>query len=175
MEKYINSKGKRIIGWDEILEGGLAPDATVMSWRGNEGGRDAARLGHDAIMAPNSHCYFDYYQSEDTDNEPFAIGGFINCEKIYSWNPYPDSLSPAEKDHIIGVQANLWTEYILDLSHIQYMVLPRMAAMSEVAWSKVPRENYSEFKNRLQSLFKRYEALEYNYAKHELVESVNAE
>ncbi|MDR2010813.1 MAG: beta-N-acetylhexosaminidase [Bacteroidales bacterium] len=173
MEKYINSKGKRIIGWDEILEGGLAPNATVMSWRGEEGGIDAARQGHDFIMNPTSHCYFDYYQSEDIDNEPFAICCLIDCEKIYYWDPVPNTLSKDERKHMLGVQANLWTEYILDRAHIQYMVLPRMAVLSEVAWSKAPRDDYSEFQNRLQSLFKRYDALGYNYAKHELITEKN--
>jgi hexosaminidase len=168
MEKYINSKGKRIIGWDEILEGGLAPDATVMSWRGEEGGRAAARQNHDAIMTPGGFCYFDHYQSEDVDNEPFAIGGFTNCEKIYGWNPIPDSLTDEQATHIIGVQANVWTEYILDIDHIQYMVLPRMAAMSEVAWTSERDSEYSSFKKRLQTMFKRYENAGYNYAKHEV-------
>ncbi len=168
MEKYINSKGKRIIGWDEILEGGLAPDATVMSWRGEEGAIAAATQNHDAIMTPGGYCYFDHYQSEDVDNEPFAIGGFTNCEKIYTWNPVPDVLTDNQKKHIIGVQANVWTEYILDLQHIQYMVLPRMAALSEVAWSNNRDDNYDNFKKRLQFMFKRYDEAGYNYAKHEV-------
>lgn len=168
MEKYINSKGKKIIGWDEILEGGLAPNATVMSWRGEEGGIAAAKQHHDAIMTPGGYCYFDHYQSEDVENEPFAIGGFTNCEKIYGWNPIPDTLTADEAKHIIGVQANVWTEYILDLPHIQYMVLPRMAALSEVAWSNSTRDDYSEFKKRLQTMFMRYDAAGYNYAEHEL-------
>ncbi|MBN2778664.1 MAG: beta-N-acetylhexosaminidase [Bacteroidales bacterium] len=168
MEKYINAKGKKIIGWDEILEGGLAPNATVMSWRGEEGGIAAAKQYHDAIMTPGGYCYFDHYQSEDVENEPFAIGGFTNCEKIYGWNPIPDTLTADEAKYIIGVQANVWTEYILDLPHIQYMVLPRMAALSEVAWSNSTRDDYSEFKKRLQTMFMRYDAAGYNYAEHEL-------
>lgn len=168
MEKYINSKGKEIIGWDEILEGGLAPNATVMSWRGEEGGIAAAQQHHDAIMTPGGYCYFDHYQSEDQENEPFAIGGFTNCEKIYGWNPVPESLSEEEAQHIIGVQANVWTEYILDLPHIQYMVLPRMAAMSEVAWTTNRDNDYSAFKQKLQFMFTRYDKAGYNYAEHEL-------
>lgn len=168
MERYINSKDKRIIGWDEILEGGLAPNATVMSWRGEEGGIDAAKMGHDVIMTPNPICYFDHYQSQDVDNEPFAIGGFTNCNKIYNWNPIPEILSTKEAQYIIGVQANVWTEYIHTLQHIQYMVLPRMAVLSEVAWSQKQRENYSEFKDRLQTIMKRYDIIGYNYAKHEV-------
>ncbi|MCK9320645.1 MAG: beta-N-acetylhexosaminidase [Bacteroidales bacterium] len=168
MEKYINAKGKQIIGWDEILEGGLAPNATVMSWRGEEGGIAAAKSGHNAIMTPGGYCYFDHYQSEDTDSEPFAIGGFTNCEKIYGWNPIPDSLNNDEAKHILGVQANVWTEYILDLPHVQYMVLPRMATLSEVAWSKQRDAEYSTFKKRLQTMFVRYKNAGYNYAKHEV-------
>ncbi len=168
MEKYINSKGKRIIGWDEILEGGLAPDATVMSWRGEEGGIIAVKQNHDVIMTPNPICYFDHYQSEDVENEPFAIGGFTNCEEVYTWNPIPDTLTNEEAKYIVGVQANVWTEYILDLSHIEYMVLPRMVALSEIAWSKVPQDDYSEFKRRLQKMFVRYETAGYNFAEHEM-------
>ena len=168
MGKYINSKGKRIIGWDEILEGGLAPDATVMSWRGEDGGIAAAKQGHDVIMTPNPICYFDHYQCANVDNEPFAIGGFTNCEEIYLWNPIPDTLSLDEARYIIGVQANVWTEYILDFNHVQYMVLPRMAALSEIAWSKAHKDEYPEFKKRLQFMFKRYAAAGYNYAKHEV-------
>ncbi len=165
MEKYINSKGKRIIGWDEILDGGLAPDATVMSWRGEQGGIDAAKLGHDVIMTPNEICYFDHYQSQNTKNEPFAIGGFTNCEEIYNWNPVPEVLTKDEAKHIIGAQANVWTEYILDKSHIEYMVLPRMAALSEVLWINDSDKDYNSFVNRLQSLMKRYESAGYNYSK----------
>jgi hexosaminidase len=168
MGKYINTKDKRIIGWDEILEGGLAPDATVMSWRGEEGGIAAAQLHHDVIMTPNPYCYFDHYQSEDTENEPFAIGGFTNCEKIYKWNPIPLELNDEQRNYIIGVQANVWTEYIKDISHVQYMVLPRMAALSEVAWSKNIDQDYLLFKKRLQSMFERYRNAGYNFAKHEL-------
>lgn len=169
IEKYVNSKGKLIIGWDEILEGGLAPNATVMSWRGEEGAIAAARQQHNVIMCPTSYCYFDYYQSEDVDNEPFSIGGFVSCEKVYNWNPIPDSLNIEEQKYIIGIQANLWTEYILDKSHLQYMLLPRMAAMAENAWTKSPKGNYQDFKIKLQELFKRYEILGYNFAKHELI------
>jgi hexosaminidase len=168
MEKYINSKGKKIIGWDEILEGGLAPNATVMSWRGISGGVAAAKMGHDAILTPGEYCYFDHYQSEDQENEPFAIGGFTNCEKIYSWEPIPDSLSTEEANHIIGIQANVWTEYILDLDHIQYMALPRMAALSEVAWTSERDTSYAAFKKRLQPMFLRYEKAGYNFAEHEV-------
>jgi len=165
VEQYINSKGKRIIGWDEILEGGLAPDATVMSWRGEDGAIEAAHLKHDVIMAPNAVCYFDHYQSEDVEKEPLAIGGFTDCAKIYEWDPVPHKLPENERVFILGAQANVWTEYILNGEHIQYMVLPRMAALSEVLWCK-QKPGYDSFLYRLQFLFQRYNAAGYNYAKH---------
>ncbi|MFY9591802.1 MAG: family 20 glycosylhydrolase, partial [Bacteroidales bacterium] len=168
MEKYINSKGKRIIGWDEILEGGLAPDATVMSWRGTEGAVAAAKLGHDAILCPGSHCYFDHYQSEDKENEPLAICCYTSTEKVYSWEPIPDSIPVEQHKHFLGVQANLWAEYIKEFSHLQYMAFPRMTALSEVAWCTERDPDYAQFKKRLQVMFKRYDKAGYNYAKHEL-------
>ena len=131
IEKLLNSKGRQIIGWDEILEGDVAPNATVMSWRGSAGGIKAAQLGHDVIMTPNDYCYFDYYQSEDTRHEPFAIGGFVPLEKVYSLNPTA-SLTEEQAKHILGTQANLWTEYIPTSEQVEYMVLPRMAALAEV-------------------------------------------
>jgi hexosaminidase len=145
MEEYIQSKGKKIIGWDEILEGGLAPNATVMSWRGNEGGMEAARLGHDAIMTPGSHCYFDYYQSTSPD-EPLAIGGYTPLEKVYHWKPVPEKLEPEFRKHIIGGQANVWTEYMKDFSRVEYMAFARGMAMAEALWT-TPRD-YMEFTNR---------------------------
>ncbi|NLA23824.1 MAG: beta-N-acetylhexosaminidase [Bacteroidales bacterium] len=165
MEKYINSKGRKIIGWDEILEGGLAPNATVLSWQGEEGGIAAARMGHDVIMAPTSICYFDYYQTTDTANEPYSIGGHVSVEIVYNWEPVPSVLNEDEAKHILGGQANLWTEYISTISHAQYMVLPRMAALSEVLWTK-NKPGFDDFINRLQILMQRYEAAGYNYAKH---------
>ena len=134
IEKLLNSKGRQIIGWDEILEGDVAPNATVMSWRGSAGGIKAAQLGHDVIMTPNDYCYFDYYQSEDTRHEPFAIGGFVPLEKVYSLNPTA-SLTEEQAKHILGTQANLWTEYIPTSEQVEYMVLPRMAALAEVQWT----------------------------------------
>ncbi|MDR2836076.1 MAG: beta-N-acetylhexosaminidase [Bacteroidales bacterium] len=168
MEKYINSKGKQIIGWDEILEGGIAANATIMSWQGETGGIIAARQKHNVIMTPNPVCYFDHYQSENKDAEPFAFGGFSNCEKILSWNPIPDSLSENEKKYIIGVQANLWSEYILNFKQAEYMVLPRMAALSEIAWNNSEKMSYSEFNKRIKFFAQRYDALNYYYAKHEM-------
>ncbi|MBK9734684.1 MAG: beta-N-acetylhexosaminidase [Saprospiraceae bacterium] len=145
MEKYINSKGKQIIGWDEILEGGLAPNATVMSWRGIEGGIEAARQNHDVIMTPGTHCYFDHYQSE-SPNEPLAIGGFTTLEKVYSWNPIPDSLEVDKHKYILGGQANLWTEYIPTYAGVEYMAYAREMAMSEALWSE--SKDYSDFLRR---------------------------
>jgi hexosaminidase len=135
MEKYINSKGRQIIGWDEILEGGLAPNATVMSWRGIEGGLEAARQNHDVIMTPGTHCYFDHYQSLSPD-EPLAIGGFTNVEKVYHWQPIPKELEADKRKYILGGQANVWTEYIKDFPHVEYMTYARGIAMSEALWSK---------------------------------------
>ena len=132
IEKFLNDHGRQIIGWDEILEGGLAPNATVMSWRGERGGIEAAKQKHDVIMTPNTYLYFDYYQTKDTENEPLGIGGYLPLERVYSYEPMPTSLTPEEQKYIKGVQANLWTEYIPTFSHAQYMVLPRWAALCEI-------------------------------------------
>ena len=145
MERYINAKGRKIIGWDEILEGGLAPGATVMSWRGIQGGLEAARLGQDVIMTPGSHCYFDYYQST-SPGEPVAIGGYTPMEKVYHWNPVPRDLQDTFRHHILGGQANVWTEYIPNFSHVEYMAYARGLAMSEALWT-TPRD-YREFVTR---------------------------
>lgn len=142
MEKYVLSKGKKIIGWDEILEGGLAPHATVMSWRGVKGGLEAARLGHDVIMTPGSHCYFDHYQSE-SPMEPLAIGGLTTLEKVYGWNPVPESLEQEQQKYILGGQANVWTEYIRTYPEVEYMAYARGMAMAEVLWSG--HKNYTDF------------------------------
>lgn len=165
-EKYLNEHGRQIIGWDEILEGGLAPNATVMSWRGEAGGIEAAKQKHNVIMTPNTYLYFDYYQSQDIANEPFAIGGYVPVDKVYNYEPLPAELTPEEQTYIIGVQANLWTEYIPTFSHVQYMVLPRWAALSEVQWSMPDKKNYTDFLTRLPRLINWYEAEGYNYAKH---------
>ena len=165
-EKFLNGHGRQIIGWDEILEGGLAPNATVMSWRGEGGGIEAAKQKHDVIMTPNTYLYFDYYQAKDTENEPFGIGGYLPMERVYSYEPMPASLTPEEQQYIKGVQANLWTEYIATFSHAQYMVLPRWAALCEVQWSTPDKKNYEDFLSRLPRLIKWYDAEGYNYAKH---------
>ncbi|WP_294536026.1 family 20 glycosylhydrolase [uncultured Bacteroides sp.] len=166
VEKFLNERGRQIIGWDEILEGGLAPNATVMSWRGEGGGIEAAKQHHDVIMTPNTYLYFDYYQSKDTDNEPLAIGGYLPVERVYSYEPMPKSLTPDEQKYIKGVQANLWTEYIPTFSHAQYMVLPRWAALAEVQWSAPEKKDYANFLSRLPRLIQWYDAEGYNYAKH---------
>ena len=165
-EKFLNSKGRQMIGWDETLEGGLAPNATVMSWRGEGGGIEAAKQKHDVIMTPNTYLYFDYYQTKDIDNEPLAIGGYLPLENVYSYEPMPKSLTPEEQKYIIGVQANLWVEYIATLSHIQYMELPRMAALSEIQWSGAEKKNYECFLSRLPQLTDLYNVKGYNYATH---------
>lgn len=165
IEKYLNSKGRQIIGWDEILEGGLAPNATVMSWRGIDGAIEAAKQHHNVILTPNSHCYFDHYQSENKD-EPLAIGGFLPLEKVYSFNPVPDELSKRESKYVLGAQGNVWTEYMLNSKHVEYMVFPRILALSEVDWSTLKNKDYSNFEKRVKHFFKRLDALNINYAKH---------
>lgn len=166
IEKFLNQHGRSIIGWDEILEGQLAPNATVMSWRGMDGGIEAAKMGHDVIMTPTSHSYFDYYQTANTDGEPTAIGGYLLVEKVYSLEPAPNVLTCQQKNHILGAQANLWTEYIADSEHIEYMVLPRLAAMSEVQWTQPEMKNYNNFLQRLPQLTNLYQRTGYNYATH---------
>jgi hexosaminidase len=165
MENYLNSKGRQIIGWDEILEGGLAPNATVMSWRGVDGAIQAAKEKHHVIMTPTSHSYFDYYQS-DNDNEPLAIGGFLPLEKVYKFNPIPKELNDSEAKYILGAQGNLWTEYIPNEKQVEYMVFPRMIAMSEVVWSQPDIKNYENFVSRLEHFHQRLDALNINYANH---------
>ena len=166
IEKFLNSKGRNVIGWDEILEGGIAPNATIMSWRGETGGLEAARQGHDAIMTPNTYLYLDYYQSKDIANEPFGIGGYLPVEKCYSYEPYPAGMSDEEKAHIIGVQANVWTEYIATEDHVHYMMLPRMTALAEVQWCNADRKDWDRFYNAADYFCSIYEMMGYNYAKH---------
>ena len=166
VDEYLTKHGRNAIGWDEILEGGVSENATVMSWRGEVGGIEAARLKHRVIMTPNTYCYFDYYQSKDRDNEPFAIGGFLPASHVYSYEPLPASLTPEEQSYIWGVQCNVWTEYIPTFSQVQYMILPRGAALAEVQWSQPEVKNYEKFKNeRLPRLIKIYELNNYNYCK----------
>jgi len=169
MEKYINSKGKKIIGWDEILEGGLAPNATVMSWRGVSGGIKAANMKHDVIMTPNATCYLDHYQSKDK-NEPLAIGGYTPLEEIYNYEPIPEELDSESSKYIIGAQGNVWTEYMSTSEYVEYMVFPRIFALSEVVWSK-NKSNFEEFTSRVISFFDRLDKLDINYSTH--LEKIN--
>lgn len=166
MANYITSKGRKVFGWDEILEGGIAPNATILSWRGMQGAEEAARQGHDAIVCPTSHLYFDYYQSSDRSKEPIAFNGYIPIEKVYSFNPISTNLTAEQAKHIIGVQANLWTEYVKTFSHAQYMYMPRIAAACEVQWTDGKTKNYEHFIERLPRLLNIYESLGYNYARH---------
>ncbi|MBQ8837932.1 MAG: family 20 glycosylhydrolase [Bacteroidales bacterium] len=166
MEKFLAEKGKKLIGWDEILEGEVAPNATVMSWRGESGGIQAVRMGHDAIMTPNTFFYLDYYQSLDKANEPLAIGGYLPVEKCYSYEPFIAGMTDEEKSHILGIQANLWTEYIETEEHLQYMLLPRMAALSEVQWCSSDNKDYDRFVDSSPHLAAIYDEMGYNYAKH---------
>ena len=163
--KFLAQHGRRIIGWDEILEGRAPSDAVVMSWRGSEGGIAAAKLGHDVIMTPNSHFYFDYYQSLDTDAEPFGIGGYIPMEQVYSYDPAFPELTPEQQKHILGVQANLWTEYVLSDEHLEYMLLPRLAALSEVQWCLPETKDWNRFIGSFR-MDKIYSQLGCEFAKH---------
>ncbi len=165
MEKHINSLGRSIIGWDEIMEGDISQSATVLCWRGIEHGIRAAQEGHDVIMAPTAYCYFDYYQlSEDKHWEkPFLIGGYVPLEKIYSYEPIPDSLDKVTRRHIIGVQANIWTEYIAWRSLLLYQMLPRAAALAEVQWVAPGRKDFPAFRRRLSSLLTIYDSQGYIY------------
>lgn len=163
-EKILAKYGKKLIGWDEILEGGLAPSATVMSWRGIDGGIAAAKAGHDAIMTPGSHCYFDFYQS-DPSSEPIAIGGYLPLEKVYSYEPIPDELSPEQGKHILGAQGNVWTEYITTPDKAEYMAYPRASALAEVVWSPKENRNWDDFRLRIRKHFQVLDALNVNYAK----------
>ena len=164
IEKFLNDHGRQIIGWDEILEGGISETATVMSWRGSAGGIEAAKKGNHVIMAPNSHCYLDYYQTDKTETEPKSIGGHLPIEKVYSLDPY-EGLNADEQQYILGVQGNLWTEFISEFDHAEYMLLPRLAALAEVGWS-YDNKDFDSFKKRETSLARLYDAYGYKYAKH---------
>lgn len=165
-EKFLNDHGRKIIGWDEILEGGLAPNATVMSWRGEAGGIEAAKQHHDVIMTPNTYLYFDYYQTKDIEDEPLAIGGYVPVDMVYNYEPVPASLTPEEKEYIIGVQANHWSEYFPTFSQLQYMALPRWAALAEIQWTMPEKKNYENFLARMPHMMDIYSLEGYNYAKH---------
>lgn len=163
IEKYINSKGRQIIGWDEILEGGLAPNATVMSWRGEQGGIDAAKQNHDVIMTPGQYVYFDHAQKKNEDS--LTIGGYLPLETVYGYEPIPAVLTTEQAGHVLGAQANLWTEYISNTAKLEYMLFPRISALSEVLWSPKEGRNWDDFQSRLQTQFKRYGLWKVNYSR----------
>ena len=163
IEKYVNSKGKKIIGWDEILEGGLAPNATVMSWRGEKGGIDAAQQNHDVIMTPSGTCYFDHAQNKKEDS--VTIGGYLPLEIVYNYEPVPPVLSAEQGKHILGAQGNVWTEYISNTAKLEYMIFPRMSALAEVLWSPKESRNYAEFEKHLPEIYKRYDFWGVNFCK----------
>ena len=163
IEKYINSKGKKIIGWDEILEGGLAPNATVMSWRGEEGGIEAAKQNHDVIMTPGDWCYFDHSQSKNEDS--VTIGGYLPIEKVYSYDPVPAALTAEQAKHILGAQGNVWTEYMKTPGKVEYMIFPRMAALSEVLWTPKEKKDWKDFEKRIPGIFERLDKQKTNYSK----------
>jgi hexosaminidase len=152
------------LGWDEILEGGLAPGATVMSWRGVKGGLEASEAGHNVVMSPNSHCYFDYYQG-DQDAEPLAWGGNLPLSKVYQFDPVVEEMTPEQAKHVLGGQANLWTEYVPTNAQAEYMIYPRLAALSEAVWSTKENRDWSDFSKRIPSLLERYGEMGVNYAK----------
>ncbi len=162
IEKFLNAHGRDIIGWDEILEGGLAPNATVMSWRGIKGGIAAAKMHHDVIMTPGSHCYFDHYQA-DPKTEPLAIGGFLPLEKVYSYEPVPKELTPEEQKYILGAQGNVWTEYMATTDYVEYMVYPRACALAEVDWTPASEKDYGDFLKRLELNLEHLKAMGVNF------------
>ncbi len=163
VQRFINAHGRKIIGWDEVLEGNLTEGATVMSWRGIAGGVAAARKGFDAIMTPYSHLYFDFYQSDEQELEPFAIGGYQPLEHVYGYEPF-EGIEPGTEDHILGVQANLWTEYIATPEHLEYMLLPRLCALSEVQWCAADKKDYARFDASLDHTFRLLDAMGVNYS-----------
>jgi hexosaminidase len=164
MDSFLTSHGRLLVGWDEILQGGLAPGATVMSWRGQQGGITAANAGHDVVMAPTSHTYFDYYQGP-SEKEPLAIGGNLPLEKVYGFEPIPKDIAPAKADHVLGVQGQLWGEFISTAEHRYYMAYPRGAALAEVAWSPETSRDYKNFLARLRCHLRRFDAAGVNYRK----------
>jgi hexosaminidase len=166
IEKFLNSKGRSIIGWDEILEGGLPPDATVMSWRGIKGGIEAAHQGHDVIMTPTNYVYLDYYQTEP-EGQPLAIGGYLPLERVYGYDPVPDELNSEEQKHILGIQGNIWTEYIAAPEHLEYMAFPRLFAIAETGWTPERLKDFEDFMARFRVLRTRYDAMGINYFKGE--------
>ncbi len=163
MDEFLTAHGRRLVGWDEILEGGLAPNAVVMSWRGVDGGIAAAQAGHDVVMAPGSHTYFDHYQSADTVAEPLAIGGYLPLDTVYSFEPVPPALTANEARYVLGAQGQLWTEYIPDPKRAEYMVFPRACALAEVLWTPRAGRDFADFSRRLATHLERLAILDVNY------------
>ena len=163
MDTYLTAKGRRLVGWDEILEGGLAPGATVMSWRGIKGGIEAAQAGHDVVMAPGSHTYLDHYESRDVAREGLGIGGYLPIDTVYAFEPVPAELTPEQARHVLGAQAQLWTEYMPDPKRVEYMAFPRLAALAEVVWTPRERKDFPDFLHRLGTHLQRLDALDVNY------------
>lgn len=167
VEAYLNGKGRKIIGWDEILDGNISETATIMSWRGTEGGIKAAQSGRNAIMTPGGYCYFDYFQAKERTKEPLAIGSHLPVSQVYSYEPFDPVMTPEQCKHILGVQANMWTEYITSDAHLEYMLLPRMSALSEVQWCQPERKDFVRFRNSLQNnMLPIYQAMGLNYGTH---------
>ena len=162
MQKFLSDHGRKLIGWDEILEGSLEPGATVMSWRGVKGGVKAAEKGFDVVMTPTDYVYFDYYQSQERDREPLCIGGYLPLEKVYGYEPF-DGMKAGTEDHILGVQANMWTEYIATPEHLWYMLLPRLCALSEIQWCAADAKDYDRFQASLDHTFAILDAMGVNY------------
>ncbi len=162
LEEFLARKSRRLIGWDEILEGGLTPGAAVMSWRGTAGGLAAAEAGHDVVMSPTTHCYFDYAQGKGP-GEPESIGGFVPLRKVYEFDPMPAKLAEAKRRHILGAQGNIWTEYISTPAEVEYFAFPRAVALAEVEWSPAQGRDYAEFLRRLETHLKRLDQLKVNY------------
>ncbi len=165
MEKYVNSKGRNILGWDEILEGGLAPNAAVMSWRGEKGGIEAANSGHNVVMTPSEFCYLDFYQSQEKEKEPLAIGGLLTLEKAYSYDPVSPELAADKRHFVMGLQGNIWTEYIKTSKDVEYMAYPRACAIAEVGWTQPENKDHENFKARLAEHLKRLDYMDVNYRK----------
>jgi hexosaminidase len=163
---FLTAHHRRALGWDELLENNAPRDAMIMSWRGTSPGARAAEVGHDVVMSPTSHCYFDYQQARAVEHEPSRCGGYIPVEKVYSLDPAPDSIPAAAREHILGVQANLWSEYLVTEGTVEYHALPRVSALAEVQWTQPERKDYQAFLGRLTRLTRLYELYHYQYAKH---------
>jgi hexosaminidase len=163
MDTFLADRKRRLVGWDEILEGGLAENAVVMSWRGTKGGIEAARAQHDVVMAPTTHTYLDYYQSKDQSAEPLAIGGFLPLETVYSFEPIPTELDPQYVKHVLGAQVQVWTEYLPTPKKVEYMAFPRLTALAEVVWTPREKKDYTDYLARLRAHLERLQALDVNF------------